>query len=138
MELQDNNEYTVTIDDVIDNSEFSNSELVDVLGEGIEYHLTNMSKKTYRVMYSAYNGWNIEQQMLEMQEIINNNEDKQQVMLEAIVEYVRGAMYSGLDLQIYMGNKGYSTELKDILRMGGLWIKGEILAANDVKAAWEV
>jgi len=134
MELQDNNEYIATIDDIVNNSEFTSEELVEVLGEGIEYHLSNMSKKTYRIMYSAYNGWNIEQQVLELQEIINNDEEKQQVILDAIVEYVRGAMYSGLDLQIYMGNKGYSSELKDILRMGGLWIKGEILASDDVKA----
>ena len=126
--------FLVIIDDIVNNSEFTYDELVEVLGDGIEYHLSNMSKKTYRIMYSAYNGWNIEQQVLELQEIINNDEEKQQVILDAIVEYVRGAMYSGLDLQIYMGNKGYSSELKDILRMGGLWIKGEILASDDVKA----
>jgi hypothetical protein len=134
MELQDNNEYTITIDDVVDNSEFEQSDLADVFGEGIEYSLINISKKTYRVMYSAYIGWNIEQQRLEMQEIINDDEDKQQVMLEAIVEYVRGAVNSGLDLQIYLGKQGYSDDVIDILRTGGLWIKGEIIAADDIKA----
>ena len=134
MELQDNNEYTITISDVIDNSEFTDSDLVGIFGEGLEYNLTNLSKRTYRAMYSAYNGWNIDQQMLEMKYIINNDTDKKQVMLEAIVEYVRGAMYSGLDMQVYLGNKGYSNEVKDILYNGGLWIIEEISAIDEDKA----
>ena len=134
MTLEDNNEYIITVDDVLNNSEFSDTELTDVFGEKIKYHLINISKKTYRAMYSAYNGWNIEQQKLEMQEIINDDEDKQQVMLEAIVEYVRGAMYSGMDLQVYLGKKGYSDEVIDILRIGDLWYPSQIIAADDIKA----
>lgn len=134
MELKANGEYSIELDDVLNNSEFSETDLTDIFGENLAYNLNLMSSRTYRVMYSAYNGWEQEQQKKELQYIINNDEDKQQVMLEAIVEYIRGAMYSGLDMQVYLGNKGYSHEVKDILYTGGLWIIGEIMANDDDKA----
>jgi hypothetical protein len=134
MELQSNNEYSITLTEVIDGSEFTEAELVDTFGEGIEGHLNNISRKTYRALYSAYCGWEIDQQVLELQEIINLSETKQDVMKEAMIEYVRGAMYSGLDLQVYLGGKGYSEELKDILYAGGLWIIEGIVATDDIKA----
>jgi hypothetical protein len=134
MILKDNNEYYIEVDDVINNSEFTDAELTDTFGEKIVEHLKNISAKTYRVLYSAYKGWNIEQQKLELQEIINDNEDKQQVMLEAMVEFIRGAVYSGLDLQIYLGNKGYSQDVIDILRQGELWFVRDIQADDSIKA----
>lgn len=134
MILKDNNEYYIEVNDVINNSEFTESDLTDTFGEKINEHLKNLSAKTYRVLYSAYSGWNIEQQKLELKELINDNEDKQQVMLEAIVEYIRGAVYSGLDLQVYLGKKGYSAEVVDILRQGGLWFVRDIQADESIKA----
>jgi hypothetical protein len=134
MILKDNNEYYIEVNDILNNSEFTEPELTDVFGEKIDEHLKNISAKTYRVLYSAYSGWNIDQQKLELQEIINGSDTKKQVMLEAIVEYVRGAVYSGLDLQVYLGKKGYSQEVIDILRQGGLWYVAEIQARDDLKA----
>jgi hypothetical protein len=134
MILKDNNEYYIEVDDVLNNSEFTDTELTDTFGEKIVEHLKNISAKTYRVLYSAYSGWNIEQQKLELQYIINNSYTKKQVMLEAMVEYIRGAVYSGLDLQVYLGKKGYSAEVVDILRQGGLWFVRDIEASEETKA----
>ena len=134
MILKDNGEYYVTIDDVINNSEFTEEDLTSILGENIDKVLENLSARTYRVMYSAYNGWEQEQQKKELQYIINNNVSKQDTICDAIIEYIRGAVYSGLDLQVYQGNKGYSQEVKDILYSGGLWIIAEIMADDENKA----
>ena len=134
MILKDNGEYYIEIDDVINNSEFTEDDLVGILGENIEQVLKTLSARTYRVMYSAYNGWEQEQQKKELQYIINNNVSKLDTMTDAIIEYIRGAMYSGLDMQVYLGNKGYSNEVKDILYSGGLWIIAEIMADDENKA----
>jgi len=37
-------------------------------------------------------------------------------------------------MQVYLGNKGYSAEVKDILYAGGLWIIEEISAIDADKA----
>jgi len=134
MILKTNNEYYIEIDDVLNNSEITEEDLNDTFGEQVENWLKTLSSRTYRVLYSAYKGWNIDQQVLELKYIINNNDDKKAIMMEAIIEYVRGAVYSGMDMNTYLGKQGHSADVEYILRNGGLWFAGPILASEENKA----
>jgi len=121
-----NGQYIITKDEVIDNSEFTEADLTEVYGEAIEFYLINASKKTYNILYSAYRGVNKGRQRLALQYIINNDSDKQVTIREAIIEYIRGAMYSGMDLKEYLDVKpNFSHSVIDILKQDDLWIVAE-------------
>ena len=48
-------------------------------------------------------------------------------MREAIIEYIRGALYSGMDLREYTDQKpSYSVTVIDIFKENGLWVRAEI------------
>ena len=46
-----NEEYQITKDEVINNSEFTEDDLTEVYGESIEYYLKTASSKTYSVVF---------------------------------------------------------------------------------------
>jgi hypothetical protein len=118
-----NLEYQITKDEVIDNSEFSETELTDVYGGALDFHLKDASSKTYSIMYSAFPGINKERQNIAIRYMIGEDEKKQNGLREAIIEYIRGAMYSGMDLNLYLANgMAYSSEIINILKRNGLWI----------------
>ena len=121
-----NNEYYITLQDVLDNSEFTEPDLIRVYDEKIDYHLKDISSKVYSIMYSAYRGIKKERQVAGLQYIINNDTDKQAGLLKAMVEYVRGDMLNGLGLAMYEGKGYYSNEVINILKRNGLWIVAEL------------
>lgn len=118
-----NGQYLLTEDDVLNNSEFTSAELTEVFGEKLEYNLQNISRKTYRVMYNAYRGIHRERQVAWLDWYIQQEETRQNAMRDASIEYLRGAMYSGMDMKSYLGNEqSYSNGVIDILKENGLWI----------------
>jgi hypothetical protein len=120
-------EYQITKDEVINNSEFSDSELVEVYGEAIDFYLKNASSKVYSIMYSAFRGIDKERQYAAIRYILNNDEDKIAGLRDAIIEYIRGAMYSGMDLNLYLQTgASHSVEVINILKKHGLWIVAKI------------
>lgn len=122
-----NSEYQIEKDDVLNNSEFMETDLTEVYGEKLEYSLINASNKVYSIMYSAFPGIDKERQIAAIQYMINNDEVKQRGIREAIIEYLRGALYSGMDLNLYLASgASYSTELVNILKRYGLWIVAKI------------
>lgn len=125
MELS-NNEYYVTVDDVINNSEFTEDDLQQAYGDKIEFYLKDLSSKTYSIMYGAYRGIHRERQRAALQYIINNDESKQNAILKAIIEYIRGDISIGLSLNLYTDGKSYSDEVVNILKRNGLWILATI------------
>lgn len=123
----ENNEYYIELDDVINNSEFSEKELTDVYGEAIDFHLKNASSKVYSIMYGVFGGRDKERQYKAIRYMINNDEIKQRGIREATIEYMRGALYSGMDLNAYTSTGAtYSVEVVNILKRYGLWIKATI------------
>lgn len=127
----ENNEYYIELDDVINNSEFDETELKETYGEAIEYHLKNASSKVYSIIYSAYGGRDRMKQYSAMRYMINNDEEKQRGLRNAIIEYVRGAVYSGMDLKAYTSTDAtHSQEVINILDKYGLWIKSEIMTLD--------
>lgn len=137
----ENNEYYIERDDLLNYSEFTETDLTEVYGEKLEFHLKVASRKVYSIMYSAYGGKERERQYAVMRYMINNDETKQLGIREAIIEYIRGAMYSGMDLQDYLPSNSieeriknqavYPPIVKEILREKGLWIKAQIVYLDE-------
>lgn len=123
----ENNEYYIEKDDVLNNSEFTEIDLTQTYGANLEYHLRNASSKVYSIMYSAFGGRDKTRQYRALRYMINNDEIKQRGIREAIIEYIRGALYSGMDLNAYTKSGAtYSDEVVNILKRYGLWIKAQI------------
>lgn len=135
MELNSSNQYIINIEDVINNSEITEEDLTEVYGNHITSQLIVASRKVYTIMYNAYCGWEVEQQIKELHYIINNDSTKKDGIRDAIIEYVRGALISGMDLKQYESDeKYYSSGVRDILHQNGLWIKATIEATEDLRA----
>lgn len=125
MELE-NYEYYITKDDVINNSEFVETELTDVFGEKVDFFLKDISSKVYSIIYSAYRGVNKDKQYKGIRHLINNDTDKIAILQKAIIEYIRGEMAIGMGLNLYMNKKHYSDEIISILKRGDMWIVAEL------------
>lgn len=123
-----NNEYIIEIDDILNNSEIEEVDLTDVFGDNYKLNLAQLSQKTYRAMYSAYRGVYKEKQKKVLRYMINNSDEYKDVIMQSIIEYIRGAIISGLDLNDYVQDeiKRYPESVKEILRQGGLWVVSEI------------
>lgn len=127
-----NGQYLLEVDDVLNNSEFSDVELTDVFGEKTEFYLKSFSKKTYSIMYGAYRGIHRDRQRKWLNWFIQQDATLIDVMRDAAIEYVRGAVYSGMDMQDYLPSGSieerlaneaeYPPMLRDILKENGLWI----------------
>lgn len=123
----DNGQYLTTKDEVLNNSEFSETDLTDVYGEELEFSLKLASRKTYNIMYSAYRGVNKGRQRLALNYMIAQDTIKQDAIMYATIEYIRGALSSGMDLKEYLAEKpNYSKSVIDILKQNDLWIVAEI------------
>lgn len=134
-----NNEYIIDQNDVINNSEIEETDLVEHFGEGYKFILAQLSQKTYRAIYSAYRGTDRIRQRKAIQYMINTGENSAELQLvvkQAIIEYVRAAIITGMDLDVYeraatpeerATNKViHPRSVIEILREGGLWIPSPI------------
>jgi len=127
MELQSNLEYLITKDEVIDNSEFTESDLNEVYGEALEFYLKNASSKTTSIMYSAFVGIDKQRQYAAIRYMLAQDATKVIGLRDAMIEYIRGAMYSGMDLNQYLQTgASHSVEVVNILKKHGLWIVAKI------------
>lgn len=130
-------QFFLTVDDVIQNTQFTSEDLVQN-----DIDLQEISQGTYRVMHSFYKGHNPKKHADILNEMIINDPEKQNGLLNAMLEFLRGALVSGMDLNAYIAsvvydqNTGMSQHLKKTnspftvrqeLRMGGLYYPGELL-----------
>lgn len=112
MQLE-NNEYYIERDDILNNSEFTETELTEVFGEKLEFNLKLASRKVYLIMNSMYGGKEKERQYAILRYMINNDETKQRGIMGAIIEYVRGSMYTGMDMQDYLPSSSIEERMKN-------------------------
>jgi len=130
-------QFYLTVDDVIQHTQFTSEDLVQ---ENID--LREISQGTYRVMHSFYKGHNPKKHTDILNEMIVNDPEKQQGLLNAMLEFLRGALVSGMDLNAYIATVVYNevsgasshTEktnaphtVREELRIGGLYYPGELL-----------
>ncbi len=137
----ENNEYYIERDDLLNYSEFTETDLTDVYGGALDFHLKVASRKVYSIMYSIYGGKERERQYKAMRYMINNDETKQLGIREAIIEYIRGTMYSGMDMKDYLPSSSieerqanlveYPPLVRNILQEKGLWIKAQIVYLDE-------
>lgn len=131
------NQFYLTIDDVIQNTTFTSE---DVYEQNID--LKEISESTYRVMHNFYKGPNPQKHATILRDMIVDNEDKQRGLLFAMLEFLRGALVSGMDLNAYIATVVYNQQtggsshtektnaphtVREELRMAGLYFPGEIL-----------
>jgi len=127
MELLDNGKYKITVDDVLNNSEITQDDLDEVYGEKLEMQLLVASNKVYSIMLGGYRGWNRDRQLTALNYLITNDENKQNGLRDAIIEYIRGALISGMDLKQYTTQEQhYSNDVIDILRENDLWYAADL------------
>ena len=140
MKLEDN-KYIIGVDDIINNSEFDEIDLKETYGDKLEYNLKNLSQKTYRVMYGAYRGIHRERQRAWLDWYIQQNEKRKYAMRDAIIEYIRGSMVTGMDLEDYIPSASVEERLKNktiyppmvenILRENGLWVTSTVVYRDE-------
>ncbi len=121
MQLE-NSEYYIELDDIINNSEFTEKDLTDVYGEKVDYFIQDASSKVYSIMYSAFPGMDKAKQIAGLQYLINNSDTLQAGLQKAIIEYIRGDLSMGLGLGLYADKQHYSNEVVNILKRNNLWI----------------
>ena len=125
MELE-NYEYYITKDEVLNESEFTEPDLIEVYGEKVDFFLKDASSKVYSILYSAYRGMEKEKQYKGIRHLINNSSTKQSYLKKAIIEYIRGDVSIGMGLGLYVDKKHYSDEVVNILKRGDMWIVAKL------------
>lgn len=128
MTLQSNGQYTITLDELLDETEFTNEDLDELYGEQLERSLINASNKVYNIMFSAAPNVYRKNNATYLNYLIQNDTDKQTAIKLAIIEYIRGALYSGMDLRAYENDKSqYSNFVIDILKENDLWVHAKFV-----------
>jgi len=97
------NEYYITIDDVLNNANYSSD---DLGARGVnERVLKDLSRSVYRLIYSVYRGGKpyVHKQFMRLK--IENNKEEEQLHLKlAMIEATKGALESGMDFNAYIDN----------------------------------
>lgn len=138
MQLDTNrNQFYLTIDDVVSETNY-NSE--DVYEQNVD--LKEISQATYRVMHNFYKGHNPRKHAEILQQMIIDDLEKQKHLKFAMLEFLRGALVSGMDLNAYIATVVYNQQtggsshtektnsphtVREELRIGGLYFPGELL-----------
>jgi hypothetical protein len=88
-------EWEVELNDVLEETPYTESDLVDELDEP-EKFLIQYSRTIYRVIYRT----NRNKKALHYKIYLNKNDEKN-LIKEAILEYLKGAMTTGMDTNVY-------------------------------------
>jgi len=95
-------ELYITIDDVLNETSFSSKDVQDKLGESFERVIErDLSRDVYRYLHGLYRGFDNKEHTRILNALIFNNGNYQEGLKWAMVEHVKGAVYSGLDLNKY-------------------------------------
>lgn len=95
-------ELYITIDDVLNETSFSSKDVQDKLGEQFERVIEReLSRGVYRYLHGLYRGFDNKEHTRILNALIFNNGNYQEALKWAMIEHVKGAVYSGLDLNAY-------------------------------------
>ena len=117
-------EYYITIDGVLNDLPYQDAEL-NARINNLAGWLKRFSRAVYRIIYKN----NIQSQRQHIQFMIYENLDNErQALYDAMLEYVMGALESGMDLNAYQQEtkKEAPETVMDELRIGNLLNHGEI------------
>jgi hypothetical protein len=113
----------ITIDDVINESSFTSKDIQDKLGEQFDRVVErDLSRNVYRYLNGLRRGFDNARHTRILNALIFNNRKYQRAMKLAMVEMVKGAMYSGMDLNAYSAEvlKAIPDTVLHELKNGGL------------------
>jgi hypothetical protein len=97
------NEYYIEKKDILDNTMYSEYELGRIFGDDLKKVFKLMSQDIYTLIYNAYRGPYMSDHIEYMQKKIEDNSNREQYQLKrAMIEYVKGAVESGMDLSEYL------------------------------------
>lgn len=138
MELnQERKQFYLTMDDVVQNTNIESDEIYQ-----LKIDLREISEATYRVIHNFYKGHNPNKHADILRDMIIEDPDKQRGLLHAMLEFLRGAVISGMDLNAYIATVVYNQQtggsvhtektnaphtVREEIRMGGLYYPGELL-----------
>jgi hypothetical protein len=95
-------ELFITIDDVLNETSLSSKDVQDKLGEQFERVIEReLSRDVYRYLHGVYRGFDNKEHTRILNALIFNNGNYQEGLKWAMIEHVKGAVYSGLDLNKY-------------------------------------
>jgi len=111
--------YYLEVGDVVDNSFYSESDLGRVFNDNVAKTIKLLSRDIYALMYSYYKGV----YMNEHKEFIQNRiELEKEQFKRAVIEHIKGAIESGMDLNAYIDQpkERYPRTVYTELRIGNL------------------
>jgi hypothetical protein len=117
------NETYITIDDVINETSFTSKDIQDKLGEQFDRVVErDLSRAVYRYLHGLRRGFDNDRHTRILNALIFNNRTYQRGLKLAMVELVKGAMYSGMDLNAYSAEllKSIPDTVLHELKNGGL------------------
>ena len=135
--LSNRREFGFSIDDVVNNSEFNEATIAEKLGEAYQDIVEkDLSRMLMRVLFGSYTGTQPLKHRKFLVAYILNNPFAQVKLVDAFVELVKGAMYSGKDLVVYMQKteQHYPHIPETVyqeLQMGQLWVTGDKVGLFD-------
>lgn len=95
-------ELYITLDDVLNETSFTSKDIQDKLGENFEDVIErDLSRDVYRYLHGQYRGFDNKEHVRILNALIFNNGNYQEALKWAMVEHVKGAIYSGMDLNSY-------------------------------------
>lgn len=95
-------ELYITLDDVINQTSLTSKDIQDKLGDNFEKVIErDLSRDVYRYLYSLYRGFDAASHIRTLNALVFNNRSYQKALQLAMVEHVKGAVYSGMDLNSY-------------------------------------
>jgi hypothetical protein len=124
----------ITIDDVINESSFTSKDIQDKLGEQFDRVVErDLSRNVYRYLHGLRRGFDNARHTRILNALIFNNRKYQRAIKLAMVEMVKGAMYSGMDLNAYSAEilKTMPDTVLHELKNGGLIDLVGSLTMND-------
>lgn len=128
-------ELFITLDDVLNETSFSSKDLQDKLGDRFEDVIEReLSRGVYRFLHAQYRGFDNKEHVRILNALIFNNGNYQEALKLAMVEYVKGAVYSGMDLNAYSHDtlKSLPDNVMWELKNGGLLdLTGDIQISDD-------
>lgn len=97
-----NKELYITLDDILNETSFTSKDLQDKLGANFEDVISrDLSRAVYRYLHGLHRGFDHHEHTRVLNALIFNNSSYQYALKLAMVEMVKGAMYSGMDLNAY-------------------------------------
>ncbi|MDA3807961.1 MAG: hypothetical protein PF440_08640 [Thiomicrorhabdus sp.] len=117
------NEYYIETKDILDNTMYSEHHLGQIFGDDLKKAMLIMSKDIWTVIYSAHQGAYMSDHITYMLTKVDNNQQREQYQLKrAIIEHVKGAIESGMDLNEYLDQpkQKYPRTVMNELRIGML------------------